>query len=111
MRRHEVGDTDRADLAVGVQLLQRLVCVDGQFELAGQRLVQDQQVDLLDTELAGRLVEGVQRAPTNPRPPSRSFPFSEHVGMSRPRSEQRHCLAGLPVSHRPETLLITNSHT
>ena len=30
-------------------------------ELAGQRLVQDQQVDLVDPELARALVEGVQR--------------------------------------------------
>ena len=61
VRRHEVGDADRAHLAVGVQRLQRLVGVDGQLELAGQRLVQDQQVDLVDAELAGGLVEGVQR--------------------------------------------------
>ena len=61
MRRHEVADADRADLAVGEQLLQRLVGVDGQLELAGQRLVQDEQVDLVDSQLAGRLLEGVQR--------------------------------------------------
>ena len=53
--RHEVGDADRTHLAVGVQLLQRPVGADGQVELAGQRLVQDQQVDLLDAELAGAL--------------------------------------------------------
>ena len=58
---HEVADPDRADLAVGQQRLQRLVGADGEVELARQRLVQDQQVDLVDAELAGALVEGVQR--------------------------------------------------
>lgn len=46
---------------VGQELLQRLVGADRASELAGQRLVQDQQVDLLDAELAGTLVERVQR--------------------------------------------------
>jgi len=58
---HEVADADRADLAVGQQLLQRPVGVDGELELVGQGLVQDQQVDLVDAELARALVEGVQR--------------------------------------------------
>ena len=59
--RHEVGDADRADLAVGVQLLQRFVGADGQLELAGQCLMQDQQVELFDAELAHGLVKRVQR--------------------------------------------------
>jgi len=57
---HEVADTDRADLTVGEQRLQRPVCLQGLAELAGQRLVQDQQVDLVDAEFAGALVEAVQ---------------------------------------------------
>jgi hypothetical protein len=43
------------------EVLQRSVGVDGQLELARQRMVQDEQVDLVDAELARALVEGVQR--------------------------------------------------
>ena len=57
---HEVADADRADLAVGEQRLERPVGVDRAVELAGQRLVQDQQVDAVDAELAGALVERVE---------------------------------------------------
>ncbi len=57
---HEVGDPDGADLAVGQQGLQRPVGRQGLVELRRQRLVQDQQVDLVDAELAGRLLEAVQ---------------------------------------------------
>jgi hypothetical protein len=59
--RHEVADTDRADLPVGQQRLQRLTCGDGLVELGGDGLVQQEQVDLVDAELAGALAEGVQR--------------------------------------------------
>ena len=58
---HEVADADRADLAVGQQRLQGAVGLEGAVERAGQRLVEDQQVDLLDAELAGALLEAVQR--------------------------------------------------
>lgn len=58
--RHEVADPDRTDLAVGQQSLQRLVGGDGELELSRQGLVQDQQVDLVEAELARALVEGVQ---------------------------------------------------
>ena len=58
---HEVADPDRADLAVGEQRLQRAVGLQGPVERRRQRLVQDQQVDLLDAELAGALLEAVQR--------------------------------------------------
>jgi hypothetical protein len=58
---HEVADADRADPPVGEQRLKRLVGADGEVELPRQRLVEDQQVDLVDAELAGALVEGVQR--------------------------------------------------
>ena len=57
---HEVADADGAHLAVGQQGLQGAVGVLGEVEAAGQRLVEDEQVDLLDAELAGALVEGVQ---------------------------------------------------
>lgn len=58
---HEVRDADGAHPDVGEQPLQRSVGADRRVELARQSLVQDQQVDLLDAELAGALVEGVQR--------------------------------------------------
>ena len=58
---HEVADPDRADLAVGEQRLQGAVGLERPVERRGQRLVQDQQVDLLDAELPGALLEGVQR--------------------------------------------------
>ncbi|GAB3285069.1 hypothetical protein GCM10027456_80320 [Kineosporia babensis] len=51
---------DGPDLALGQQPLQRLVCLDRALEPVGGGLVQDQQVDLLDPELAGGLVESVQ---------------------------------------------------
>ena len=57
---HEVADPDRADLAVGEQGLQGPVRLQGRLELRRQRLVQDQQVDLVDAELAGALLEAVQ---------------------------------------------------
>ena len=57
---HEVADPDRAHLAVGEQRLQRAVRVEGEVESARQRLVEDQQVELIDAELAGALVERVQ---------------------------------------------------
>ena len=58
---HEVADADGADLAVLEQRLQCPVSLERLAEVRRQRLVQDQQVDLVDAELAGALVEGVQR--------------------------------------------------
>ena len=58
---HEVADPDRADLAVSEQRLERTVGLQGPVERRRQRLVQDQQVDLVDAELARALLEGVQR--------------------------------------------------
>ncbi len=43
------------------QRLERCVGLAGEGELAGQCLVQNQQVDLIDSEFAGTLVERVQR--------------------------------------------------
>ena len=57
---HEVADADRADLAVREQRLERPVGLEGPVERAGQGLVEDQQVDLLDAELSGALLEPVQ---------------------------------------------------
>jgi hypothetical protein len=58
---HEVAHADRADPALGEESLERPVGVEGAVEGRGQRLVQEQQVDLVDAELAGALVERVQR--------------------------------------------------
>ncbi len=58
---HEVADSDRADLAAIEQRLQGAVGLEGSIESRGQRLVQDQKVDLVDTELAGALLECMQR--------------------------------------------------
>jgi len=58
---HEVADSDRADLSVSEEGLQGTVGLEGPVERGRQRLVQDQQVDLLDAELSGALRERVQR--------------------------------------------------
>ena len=57
---HEVADPDRADLAVSEQSLQSTVGLEGPLEGRRERLVEDQQVDLVDAELAGALLEAVQ---------------------------------------------------
>ena len=51
---HEVADADRPHLPVGEQRL-RQVRLQGRRELRRQRLVQNQQVDLVDAELAALL--------------------------------------------------------
>ena len=61
MCRHEVRHPDGTHLAVGVQLFQGVVGRHSEVELPRQGLVQDEQVDLVDTKLARALVEGVQR--------------------------------------------------
>jgi len=58
---HEVADADRAHLVVGEQLLQRPVGVEGQVELRRHRLMEQQQVDLFDAQLAGAFVERMER--------------------------------------------------
>ena len=58
---HEVADANCADLAVGEQCLEGTVGLQGAIERRGQRLVQDQEVDLVDAELPGALLEAVQR--------------------------------------------------
>ena len=57
----EVADADGAHLAVVEQFLQCPVGPERLVELGRHRLVQDQQVDLVDAELARALVEAVQR--------------------------------------------------
>jgi hypothetical protein len=52
--------TPIADPAVSEKCLPRPVGADGELELPRECLVEDQQVDLVDAELAGALVEGVQ---------------------------------------------------
>jgi hypothetical protein len=58
---HEVADPEGADPAVGEQRLQGAVGLQGPVECRRKRLVQDQQVDLVDAELPGALDEPVQR--------------------------------------------------
>jgi hypothetical protein len=58
---HEIAHPDGAHLAVGEQRLQGAVGLERPVERRRQRLVQNQQVDLVDAELAGALVERVQR--------------------------------------------------
>jgi hypothetical protein len=57
---HEVGDADRPDLAVGQEPFEGLVGAGRAVEGRRQRLVQDEQVELVGAELGGALVEGVQ---------------------------------------------------
>src|SRR5699024_3685441 len=46
---------------IGHQLLQRLVRTNRPLEVGGQRLVQQQQIDLLNTQFPSRLIKAVQR--------------------------------------------------
>jgi hypothetical protein len=48
---HEVAHSNRPNLPVGEQLLERPVRVEGVLEAAGHGVVQQEQVDLLDAEL------------------------------------------------------------
>jgi hypothetical protein len=91
---HEVADADRADPAVGQQGLERPIGLARAVEGAGQSLVQDQQVDLLDAELARALLETVQRlvVPVVGDPDLR---LQEHLGPVEPGSA--HGLADLPL--------------
>src|SRR5438034_10927430 len=57
---HEIADPDRTDLAVSEQGLQSAVGLQGSIERRRQRLVEEQQVDLVDAKLAGALLEAVQ---------------------------------------------------
>ena len=58
---HEVAHADRAHPAVREQLLERPVRFEGVVERRWQRLVEEQEVDPVDAELAGALVERVKR--------------------------------------------------
>jgi hypothetical protein len=57
---HEVADADGLYLPIAEQRLQGPVGLQGRLEVRGQRLVQNQQFDLVNSELAGALVEAVQ---------------------------------------------------
>jgi hypothetical protein len=57
---HEVTDPDGPDVAVSEQRLQRPVGLHGLVELRRESLVEDQQVDLIDAELARTLLEAMQ---------------------------------------------------
>jgi hypothetical protein len=102
---HEVADPDRPDLAVAQQALERTVGIEGLVEGRRERLVQDEQVDLVHSELAGTLLETVQGlvetvvadpdlrfdedlVPGDARglnrlPTSRSLPYDAAVSMCR----------------------------
>ncbi len=56
---HEVAYSDGAHLAIGEELLERSVGVEGAIEFRGNRLMEDQEVELLDPQLAGALFEPV----------------------------------------------------
>ena len=58
---HEVADSDRAHLVLSEQRLQGTVGLQRPLERGRQRLVQDQQVDLVNAQLKGALLEAVQR--------------------------------------------------
>jgi hypothetical protein len=58
---HEIADPDGTDLAVGEQGFQSAVGFQGSIERRRQRLVQEQQVDLVDAKLAGALLKAMQR--------------------------------------------------
>ena len=60
-RGHEVADPDGPHPPVRQQGLQGAIRIERQVELSPQWLVQKQQVNPLDTELPGTLVEPVQR--------------------------------------------------
>lgn len=51
---HEVADANRTDLALIEQCFQCPVGLQRPIEVGRERLVQDQQVDLVDTELGRR---------------------------------------------------------
>jgi len=57
---HEVADPDSADLALGEEGLEGAVGLQGPLERRGERLVEDQEVDLLDAEPSGAFGEAVQ---------------------------------------------------
>jgi hypothetical protein len=52
-----VADADRADLAAGEQCLEGAVGLQRAVERRRQRLVEDQEVDLVDVELAGAVAK------------------------------------------------------
>ena len=92
--RHEVADTDRPHPPVGQQGLQRLVRGDGLVEAVGGGLMQDEQVQVVDAELADRLLPGVQRLVV-PVVADPDLGLDEHVGTVEARVAD--ALADLPL--------------
>ena len=58
---HEIVDADRSYRSACKQRLERAIRVERLIEAARQRLMQEQQVDLVDAQLGSALVERVQR--------------------------------------------------
>jgi len=70
---HEVADPDGADLPVAEQRLQGTVGLQRSSEVRREGLVKDEQVDLVDAELAGTLLETVQGLVVAPRRPWNTY--------------------------------------
>ena len=90
--RHKIADANGPHPAVGEQYLQRFVGGDGPVKRQRQRLVQNQQVDLVHAELEGAFVERVQGrlVPVVADPYLR---LEEHVRAVHPRAPD--CFADL----------------
>ena len=58
---HKLADSDGTYLAVSKERLQSTVRLKGPLEGRRKRLVQDQEIDLIDTEFPSTLLEAVQR--------------------------------------------------
>ena len=90
MGRHEVAHPDRAHPPLGEEPLQRPVGVHGAVEVAGERVVEDEQVDVVDAQLPAALVEGVQRLIVS-KVADPHLRLDEDVGSVEPTAT--HCLA------------------
>jgi hypothetical protein len=57
---HEIAHADRTHFSVGEKLLECSVRTERPLEIGGEGLVEDEEIDLLDPEFAGALLETVQ---------------------------------------------------
>jgi hypothetical protein len=80
---HEVADPDRAHLAVGQQRLQRRIHGDRPVEAVWGRLVQDEQVELVDDELADRLDCVEPAGGEHEAPDHKAAGYAEQTGDER----------------------------